>query len=233
MWGFPSKPGLHWQIGLWFLIVQFAFLPQAQGSLHWRLTQACNGGHSSSPTHPGGDGISTRKESKEFFHWISIKMWVFITKLKGGGFLPGWQRPSGRGTQPSGQIQIIVLKGSVSRTLHLAVTSQGAMTLHGSWQRCLIQASLEGQSESKTHSGSLCSTTGSSGEQLSNGLPPRPGGHLQLAAWFSTKQSAFGAHGSAWSHGLTHCLLTQALSTAQSWLLRHPRRVQRTRGSPS
>lgn len=54
--GFPVKPSLHEQIGLWLFTRHTAFVPQVpvvQGLVHFWFTQALSKEHSELTTHSG------------------------------------------------------------------------------------------------------------------------------------------------------------------------------------
>lgn len=80
---------------------------------------------SSSDSQPGGFGTTTALHSPSLFD-----------------------------IHPSGQVQVNVLRGVLSSTLHLADDVQGFNSTHGFTQCSLMQASCVGQLESMRHSGS-------------------------------------------------------------------------------
>jgi len=152
MFGFPSYPSRQEQTGLWFWTKQLALVPQSQGLRHILLMQASVLGQSVSAVQPGGTGSKT-----------------------------GLHSPLALGTHPSGQVQVIVLNGTESSTMHLAVDEQGVSSLQGSLHFSERQASPLAQSESTSHSGVFTGLGGAM--QYANGSPlDMCSGHLQLAA---------------------------------------------------
>jgi hypothetical protein len=185
MFGFPSNPSAQEQMARCDFTMHSAFVPQLQGFLHCELMQASESEHSESLTHPG---------------------------LTGG--IICLHSPLLSGTQFSGQEQIIVRTGKVSRTSHLAERAHGERAVQGFLHVLSMQAIFEGQSLSILQSGSI-SRAGAS--QYEKGLPRGiASGHLHFVLWFDTKQIALLAQGFLSRHGFIQCLFSQAWSWGQS-----------------
>lgn len=127
-------------------------------------------------------------ESFIFFSCLIINrslLFMFVMYFKRDSYWPGLHSPSLLGTQPSGQVQIMVRTGIVSRTLHREEAAQGDRAIHGFTQVLRIQASWLGHSGSWRHSGSAAG--GGRRSQYAIGLPiGRKSGQRQEAKWFLT-----------------------------------------------
>ena len=152
--GLPIFPGGHLHTGLWFSMKHSAPLPQLQGSIQIRLTQASLRLHSSSRTQPGGFSMGI-----------------------------GTQLRSVSGTQPVRHEQIMVRKGTVSTTEQTAVASHGFSSKQGFRHRLSRQARPDGQSASVTHSGSSIGMGSCLGVHKTKGSPTYPGGQAHEASW--------------------------------------------------
>lgn len=131
------------------------------------------------------------------------------SKLIAGGILPGLHPMSALPTKPGSHVHTIVRSGNESTTEQTAFDPHGRVSMHGFLHTLLKQAILLGQSASTVHCGfsSICTRT-----QRAYASPTKPGRHLHVAMWLSTRHWASGAH----VHGSWHRSLVQARWKGQS-----------------
>ena len=195
-YGSPSKPAGQEQLDLWFCTVHIADglhgLSMMQGLMQALFLHAWLEEHSESDEHPTGSGS------------------IIIS-----------QRTSPFPVKPGRHVQLMVRRGKVLCTSHLAFWAQGWMALHGFWHSRSMHACLLGHSRS-----SLLPGSGGGGmgvHAIPYGSPVNPGRHMHIPLWFLGVQSAFLAQ----SQGSTHFSFLHVSVVEQSGSVRHSGRRHR------
>lgn len=126
--------------------------------------------------------------------------------------------PASSKTHPSEQVHVIVLTGTLSKTVHMALFEHGLISWHGLTHFSLMHARRLAQSTSILHSGSPNCGGGKRSQYVVGSPSGKLSGQRHEAAWFLAIQIAFDAHGALCCsvHGFMQCWSKHMRSDGQS-----------------